>query len=113
MPKPVSVIAGMLLAIFGSAVSADCGSDYYTVTVDEASMSVMPKELSVCNGDVVEWRNSGPSDFHVIFAAGGPPGSPQQGDGTYSVTISATPGSYPYDVKIRGMSLDPTIIVNR
>ena len=113
MQKPVSVFAAVLFALLGSTASADCGSDYYTVTVDEASMSVAPKELSVCNGDVVVWESAGPSKFFVIFAAGGPPGSPAQTDNTYSVTISATPGRYPYDVKIGGRSLDPTIIVNR
>ena len=112
MRAAVTLIAAALAAIFATSVHAgQCGNK--TVSVDEINMVVTPKELEVCNGDVVTWRSNGSEMFHVIFAAGSPPGSPQQGDGVYSVTISAQPGRYPYDVKIRGVSLDPTIIVFR
>jgi plastocyanin len=103
---------GVFCCMVGAAAYG-CGDDYWTVTVDEASMTVEPKDLEVCNGDVVTWETTGMSKFHVIFAVGGPPGNPAQGDGTYSVTISANPGNYPYDVKINGVSLDPMIIIKR
>ena len=111
MRAAVTMIAAVMAAFFATAVHAQCGNK--TVSVDEINMVVTPKELEVCNGDVVTWQSNGSEMFHVIFAAGGPPGSPQQGDGFYSVTISAQPGRYPYDVKIKGVSLDPTIIVFR
>jgi len=96
-----------------SVVHADCGSDSWTVSVDETNMVVSPKSLEVCNGDVVTWITNGSSPFRVIFAVGSPPGSPGQGDNWYSLTIGGTPGNYPYDVKIRGQSLDPSIIIKR
>ena len=108
-----AAFVALVCSIVGAAAHSDCGTNDWTVTVDEANMMVEPKTLEVCNGDVVTWETNGTSNFHVIFAAGGPPGSPSQGDGFYSVTISSNPGNYPYDVKIRGVSLDPMIIIKR
>jgi plastocyanin len=113
MRTKTTAFIAVICAMVGSSAHSDCGTDVWTVTVDEASMTVEPKDLEVCNGDIVTWETTGTSNFNVIFAVGGPPGSPARGDGTYSVTISANPGNYPYDVKINGVSLDPMIIIRR
>jgi plastocyanin len=105
-----AVLAGAFAAQAAMACSPD-SSTSWTVSIDEASSTLQPKDLEVCNGDVVTWTNNGPSQFHVIFRAGGPPGSPSPSDNWYSVTINAQPGEYVYDVKINGTSLDPRIIV--
>lgn len=115
MNKKTAIGTLVLVAIsFAASIAqADCGSDNWTVSVDETNMVVSPKSLEVCNGDVVTWTTNGSSNFHVIFAAGGPPGSPGQGDNWYSLNIQGTPGNYRYDVKIKGQSLDPWIIIKR
>lgn len=107
-----------LLALASTAAWADdCpvpSNASFTVSIDEASMRIYPKELYVCNGDVVTWVSNGASPFNVIFPPGGRPGSPEQGDGYYRLTISGNRGAnYPYDVKIRGTSVDPSIIIRR
>jgi plastocyanin len=111
MKIQISVALSMWLA--ASSAFAACGSDNWEVTVDEDAMTVSPKTLEVCNGDVVTWRNTGESRFQVIFRRGSPPGNPSQADNWFSVAISEQPGAYVYDVKIRGEDLDPTIIISR
>lgn len=104
----------LVILLLGSIPAfADCGSDSWNVTVDEVAMVVQPKDLEVCNGDVVTWTSTGNSPFHVIFRRGSPPGSPSQQDNWFSIAINDLPGRYEYEVKINGQNLDPSIIISR
>ena len=115
-----SIVKGASIALLGltaAASWAECpvpSNAHWIVSIDESAMTISPKDREVCNGDVVTWVTNGVSPFRVIFPAGGMPGSPEQGDNYYSLTISGIRGkSYPYDVKIRGQSVDPSIIIRR
>jgi plastocyanin len=106
----IKFIAPALLCLAPMAANAECANEA-KVQVDEASMTIAPKEVRVCQGGRVEWTSDGPSRFHVIFP-GPRPGNETRGDPTY-VVVEATnaKGNYPYVVKIKGQELDPLVII--
>jgi len=109
-----NIRTGILLAgclFVGSAFAEETCNQAAYVQIDESTMTLSPKTVTVCQGGTVTWESAGPTRFQVIFP--GQRAGPERRASDLVVTVDAQspPGDYPYLVQIRGQELDPTIII--
>ncbi len=102
---------GVVLVLLSGQVSAGCGSDRWTVNVDQSAGTVRPGTLEACRGDEVTWTSAGAAGFDLQFSGGRSPGNPQRRGAWFVVAIDAPPGKYPYSVVFAGKRLESAIIV--
>ena len=111
--KPIIKIA-LVLASLTTSVAAwaagDC-QDSVFVEVDEANMTVLPKDVFVCQNGTVTWTSAGPTRFQVVFPGRRAGETTRDDPLTQAIQATAPVGEYPYDVMIRGQALDPRIII--
>jgi plastocyanin len=104
----------LVLAVSATSMAA-CGAegceDSVFVQVSEQAMTVTPKDVTVCRNGTVEWNSEGPSRFQVVFPGRRAGPTTRDDPTTHVIQATSEAGEYPYNVQIRGVDLDPRIII--
>ena len=100
----------LTISIVTSTAWGAC-EDSVFVQVSEQAMTVTPKDVTVCRNGTVEWNSEGPSRFQVVFPGRRAGPTTRDDPTTHVIQATSEAGEYPYNVQIRGVDLDPRIII--